>query len=74
MGDMGMIKGGACLEALLKRKKCRHRRSRSQGRHRSRGLPERRGGRDKKYKANIAPQSITWEYDMPCVTKRMATR
>ena len=25
------------------------------------GLPERRGGRNSKYKVNIAPQSITWQ-------------
>ena len=50
-GRIGMIKG-ACMEALLKRNKCRRRRSRSQGQHRSRGLPERRGGRNSKYIAN----------------------
>ena len=54
MGDIGMIKGGACLEAPLKGKKVRRQRSRSQGHQQwSRGLPERRGGRNSKYKANI---------------------
>ena len=52
MGDIRMIKGG-CLEAPLKGKKGRRRRSRSQRhRQRSRGLPERRGGRNNKYRAN----------------------
>ena len=60
MDDIGMIKGGAFLEALLQTKKIRQRRSRSQGQHRSRGLPERRGGRNNKYTANKASQSITW--------------
>ena len=63
-----MIKWGACLEAPLKGKKGRHRRSRSQGQHRSRGLLEGRGGRNSKYKANIASQSITWQYAVPGVT------
>ena len=54
MGDIGMIKGGACLEAPLKGKKGRRRRSRSQGhQQRSRGLPEIRGGRNNEYNANI---------------------
>ena len=53
MGDIRMIKGGACLEAPLKGKKGHHRRSRSQGhQQRCRGLPERRGGRNNKYRAN----------------------
>ena len=53
MGNIGMIKGGACLEAPLKGKKGRRGRSRSQGhRQRSRGLPDRRGGINNKYKAN----------------------
>ena len=33
-----------------------------------RGLPERRGGRNSKYKANIASQSITWQFVVPGVT------
>ena len=53
MGDIGMIKGGACMEAPLKGKNGRRRRSRSLRHHqRSRGLPERRGGRNNKYKAH----------------------
>ena len=32
------------------------------------GLPERRGGRNSKYKANIASQSVTWQYVGPGVT------
>ena len=74
MGDIGMIKGGACLEAPLKGKKGRRRRSRSQWHLQwSRGLPERRGGRNNKYKANKASQSITWQYAVPGVTQHMAT-
>ena len=57
---------GACLVALARRG--RRRRSRSQGQHRSRGLPMRIGGRNSKYKANIASQSITWQYVVPGVT------
>ena len=51
MGDIGMIKGGACLVDLARRGRCR-RRSRSPGHQRPRGLPERRGGRNSKYIAN----------------------
>ena len=44
---------GACLEAPLKGKKCRRWRSRSQWHQQwSRGLPERRGERNNKYRAN----------------------
>ena len=32
------------------------------------GLPERRGGRNSKYKANIASQSVTWQYVVLGVT------
>ena len=58
MGDIGMIKGVACLVALAGRG--RRRRSRSQGhQHRSRGLPERRGGRNSKYKQTDTRQEIS---------------
>ncbi len=52
MGDIGMIKGGACLVALA-RERGRQLRSRTgQQQRRSRSLPERRGGRNNKYDAN----------------------
>ena len=53
IGDIGLIKGGACLIALA-RKRGRQQRSRSghQQRRRSRSLPERRGGRNNEYNAN----------------------
>ena len=49
-----VIKGGACLVALARRRG-RQQRSRSghQQRRRSRSLPERRGGRNNEYNANI---------------------
>ena len=60
MGDIGMIKGGACLLAQTRRRVVvdvvDHRSSISLGVYR-----RRRGGRNSKYKANIASQSITWQ-------------
>ena len=48
-----VIKGGACLVALA-RERGRQLRSRTgQHQHRSRSLPERRGGRNNEYNANI---------------------
>ena len=58
MGDIGMIKEGACLEAPLKGKKGRRRRSRSQGhQQRSRGL--KRG--DKQYIQSKQVQYYAWQ-------------
>ena len=52
MGDIGMIKGGACLVALA-RERGRQLRSRTgQQQRRSRSLPERRGGRNNEYHVN----------------------
>ena len=49
-----VIKGGACLVALA-RERGRQLRSRTgQQQRRSRSLPERRGGRNSKYNANIS--------------------
>ena len=67
MGDIGMIKGGACLVALARRGRCRPR-SRSPGHQRPRGLPERRGGRNSKY---IANRGIT-RHDMMIRSARRA--
>ena len=52
MGDIGMLKGFACLAALRQRAE-RQRRSRSRQHRQPRGLPERRGGRNNKYKAQM---------------------
>ena len=49
-----MIKGGACLVALASRRGRRLRRRTGQQQCRSRSLPERRGGRNSKYNANIS--------------------
>ena len=67
MSDIRMLKEGL-LAWLLWQGGGRRRRSRSKGQHRSRGLPERRGGRNNKYKPNKASQSITWQYVVPGVT------
>ena len=49
-----VIKGGACLVALA-RERGRQLRSRTgQQQRRSRSLPERRGGRNNEYRANIS--------------------
>ena len=49
-----VIKGGACLVALVSRGRQQRSRSGHQQRHRSRSLPERRGGRNNEYNANIS--------------------
>ena len=76
MGDIGMIKGGG-LPGCSDKKKGRRRHSRSQGhQQRSRGLPERRGGRNNKYRENkcntkhdkaksSARGVLTWHYTLP---------
>ena len=46
MGDIGMIKGGACLEASLKGEKGRRRRSRSQGINNGLGVYQREEGEE----------------------------
>ena len=48
-----VIKGGACLVALASRRGRRLRSRTGQRQGRSRSLPERRGGRNSKYNANI---------------------
>ena len=48
-----VIKGGACLVALARRGR-QHRSRPGQQRRRSRSLPERRGGRNNEYNANIS--------------------
>ena len=49
-----VIKGGACLVALASRRGRRLRSRTGQQQCRSRSLPERRGGRNSKYNANIS--------------------
>ena len=48
-----VIKGGACLVALARRRGRQLRSRTGQQQRRSRSLPERRGGRNNKYNANI---------------------
>ena len=60
MGDIGMIKGGACLEAPLKGKKVHRQHSRSQGhQQRSRGLP----GEEEEETVNIMQTDATQMHD-----------
>ena len=47
-----VIKGGACLVALARRRGCQLRSRTGQQQRRSRSLPERRGGRNNEYNAN----------------------
>ena len=68
MDDIGMIKGGACLVALARRRGGVDVVDHGGIGSGLGGLPERRGGRNSKYKANIASQSITWQYAVPGVT------
>ena len=49
-----VIKGGACLVALARRRGRQLRSRTGQQQRRSRSLPERRGGRNSKYNANIS--------------------
>ena len=49
-----VIKGGACLVALASRRGRQLRSRTGQQQRRSRSLPERRGGRNSKYNANIS--------------------
>ena len=49
-----VIKGGACLVALASRRGRQLRSRTGQQQCRSRSLPERRGGRNSKYNANIS--------------------
>ena len=48
-----VIKGGACLVALARRRGRQHRSRSGQQLRETRSLPERRGGRNNKYNANI---------------------
>ena len=67
MGDIEMLKGGLLAWLLWQGGDVvdvvDHRGSIGLG-----VLPERRGERNNKYQANIASQSITWQYDVPGVT------
>ena len=49
-----VIKGGACLVALARRRGRQLRSRTGQQQRRSRSLPKRRGGRNNKYSANIS--------------------
>ena len=67
IGDIGLIKGGACLVAQPRRRGRQHRSRTGQQRRWSRCLTREEGERNNKYKANIALQSITWQNDVPGV-------
>ena len=52
IGDIGLIKGGACLVALASSSRQQSSRPGHQQRRQSRSLLERRGGRNNEYNAN----------------------